>query len=137
MATNTARMLNSNTANIYDRQYAIITGERRRNRVIRLRAALFLTVAIIMFAVSLTYYLVLRADITEASKTIGRQENVLYELKLDNDENYSRITSNIDLEEVRRIAIQELGMKYAEEGQIITYNGDGADYVRQTGKIPD
>ena len=47
------------------------------------------------------------------SKSINKKENVLYELKLDNDENYSRITSNIDLEEVRRVAIQELGMKYA------------------------
>ena len=42
-----------------------------------------------------------------------------------------------DLEEVKRIAIQELGMYYAQEGQIISFNGEGSDYVRQTGDIPD
>ena len=35
------------------------------------------------------------------------------------------------------MAIQELGMQYAREGQIITYNGEDNDYVRQTGDIPD
>ena len=58
-------------------------------------------------------------------------------LKLENDENYSRIDSSINLEEVKRIAIQELGMRYAEEGQIVTFSGEGSDYVRQTGEIPD
>ena len=41
------------------------------------------------------------------------------------------------LEEVKRVAIQELGMRYAEEGQIVTFDGEGSDYVRQTGEIPD
>ncbi|MCQ2499317.1 MAG: cell division protein FtsL [Lachnospiraceae bacterium] len=136
MAGNTARALNHKTESIYDRQYAIITSTRKRNKAIRLRSALFLMTAFCLFAVTLTYYLGLRADITEVSKSINKKENVLYELKLDNDENYSRITSNIDLEEVRRVAIQELGMKYAEEGQIITFNGEGDDYVRQLGEIP-
>ena len=57
-------------------------------------------------------------------------------LKLDNDEEYSRITNNIDLEEVKRVAIQELGMKYAEEGQIVTVTGGGSDYMRQVADIP-
>ena len=58
-------------------------------------------------------------------------------MKLDNDETYSRISSNVNLEEVRRIAIQELGMQYADEGQIIIFDGEDSDYVRQTGEIPD
>ena len=47
-------------------------------------------------------------------------ESELNSLKLSNDEEYSRITSNINLEEVKRIAIGELGMTYAAEGQVIT-----------------
>ena len=44
----------------------------------------------------------------------------------------------MDLEEVKRVAIQELGMKYAEEGQIIVYSDEGAeDYVRQIAQIPE
>ena len=85
----------------------------------------------------LTMYLSLQSDITNSIKNISRQEKVLNDLRLDNDENYSRITSSINLDEVKRIAIQELGMGYAQEGQIITFNGESSDYVRQTGEIPN
>ena len=43
----------------------------------------------------------------------------------------------MDLEEIRRIAIGELGMQYAEEGQIINYSVDGSDYVKQFQDIPE
>lgn len=97
---------------------------------------LFLAAALMAAGVILTGYIGLQADITGSIKHISSLESQLNSLKLQNDENYSRITSNIDLEEVKRIAIQELGMKYAEEGQIITFSGEGSDYVRQVGDIP-
>ena len=50
---------------------------------------------------------------------------------------YTKIMSNVDLDEIKRIAIGELGMKYAKEGQVITYSGEGSDYVRQYGDIPE
>ena len=40
------------------------------------------------------------------------------------------------LEEIKKIAINELGMKYAKEGQVIIYSGEGSDYVRQYKAIP-
>ena len=52
-------------------------------------------------------------------------------IDLANDEEYSRITSNINLEEIKRIAIGELGMTYATEGQVIPYESDSNDYMRQ------
>lgn len=52
-------------------------------------------------------------------------------MKLSNDEAYAQIQSNINLEEIRRIAIEELGMSYAEEGQIILYQGNKKDYMHQ------
>ncbi len=57
-------------------------------------------------------------------------------MRLANDEELVRINSSIDLEEIRRIAIGELGMVYATEGQIINYANEGSDYVRQFGDIP-
>ena len=64
-------------------------------------------------------------------------EKQLNTLTKENDENYNRINGNIDLEEIRRIAIQEYGMRYVEEGQIVTYSDNGGmDYVRQTAEIP-
>ena len=45
--------------------------------------------------------------------------------------------SNIDLEKVREVAIMDLGMVYASEGQIITYVSQMDDYVEQSRVIKD
>ncbi len=97
----------------------------------------FLSMALIATGVILTGYISLQSDITSSIKNISRLESKLNTMKLDNDEEYSRITSSVDLEEVKRVAIQELGMRYAEEGQIITFSGKGSDYMRQVADIPD
>lgn len=97
---------------------------------------LFLCVALIATGIILVNYIGLQSDITSSVKRISRLESELNELKLANDEEYIRVSSNVDLEEIRRIAIQELGMQYAEEGQIVTFSGDSNDYVKQMEDIP-
>lgn len=98
---------------------------------------MFMTVAMLAAGVILTWYLNIRSDIATSINNIAKLESQLNDLRLDNDENYDRINSSVNLEEVRRVAIQELGMCYAAEGQIITINGEGSDYVRQTGQLPE
>lgn len=112
---------------------------RNRDRALYMNIGyvLFLVAAVVTAAFILTGYLTLKADITSSIKNISRMESTLNEMKLSNDENYDRIISNINLEEVKRIAIQELGMSYAKEGQIISFRGESSDYVRQTGEIPE
>jgi len=113
--------------------------QKNRDKALHMNVGyvLFLVAAMMMAGLMLTWYLTLQSDITNSIKNVARLESELNSLKLDNDERYSRINSDINLEEVRRVAIQELGMQYAREGQIITYNGEDNDYVRQTGDIPD
>ena len=41
------------------------------------------------------------------------------------------------IEEIRRIAIEELGMTYAKEGQVVMVSGEGSDYVRQISAMPE
>lgn len=112
---------------------------RNRDRALYMNIGyvLFLVAAIVAAAFILTGYLTLKADITSSIKNISRMESTLNELKLSNDEKYDRIVSGINLDEVKRIAIQELGMGYAKEGQVISFHGEGSDYVRQTGEIPE
>lgn len=97
---------------------------------------LFLCLALFATGVILVNYISLQSDITNSVKQISRLESELNELKLANDEEYIRVTSSIDLEEIRRIAIQELGMQYAQEGQIISFDGESSDYVKQMADIP-
>ena len=91
----------------------------------------FLVAALCACAAILINYIQLQAELTNQTKEISRIESRLNTLRLANDEEYARITSSLDLEEIKRIAIGELGMVYAEEGQIITYSSVSNDYMRQ------
>lgn len=97
---------------------------------------MFLCLALMVTGVILVHYIELQSDITNSVQHISTLEKQLNDLKLANDEEYSRITSSVDLEEIKRIAIQELGMKYAEEGQIISFRSENNDYVKQIADIP-
>lgn len=118
-----------------------ISNSTRKNRekafYMNLPYVMFLASALVIMGIVLSGYIQLQSDITRSVEHISRLESELNELKLSNDEEYSRITSSIDLEEIRRIAIGELGMRYAKEGQVIGYSTDGSDYVRQFSDFPD
>ena len=92
--------------------------------------------ALIAVCVVLMSYIKMQSDITNHITNISKLESQLNEMKLANDETYTKIMSSVDLEEIKRIAVNELGMKYAEEGQVIQYTGEGNDYVRQYSDIP-
>ncbi len=91
----------------------------------------FLLVAFSVAAVVLIGYIRLNADITTLNEEIAKQEKVLNSMRMENAESLSRIESSIDIEEIKRVAIQELGMTYPKEGQIISYAGVTYDYVRK------
>lgn len=91
----------------------------------------FLLGAVCVCAVVLINYLQLQSDITAKVKNISSLESEVNTLQLSNEENYNRIVRNVDLEEIRKIAIGELGMTYAQEGQIITYENAKHDYMRR------
>lgn len=92
---------------------------------------LFLAAAMIAAGLILVNYVQLQAELTNLTKTNATQASVLSSLRLSNDEAYNRVLSSIDLEEVKRIAIGELGMVYAQEGQIYNYTSEGNDYMRK------
>lgn len=92
---------------------------------------LFLAAALCAAAFILVNYIQLRSDLTTLTKTVADKESSLNSLRLSNDEDYNRIMSSIDLEEIKRIAIGELGMTYAKEGQIVEYENEEGDYMRK------
>lgn len=109
---------------------------RERAKHMNAGYVIFLCMALMATGIILVKYIGLQADITNSVKHISTLEKELNDIKLANDEEYSRITSNIDLEEIKRIAIQELGMRYAEEGQIVSFASEDHDYVKQMSDIP-
>ena len=112
-----------------------LSNETRKNRDkashMNLGYVVFLMAALITCAVVLINYVQLQAELTNKIETVATLESRLNNLKLSNDEEYNRITRSVDLEEIKRVAIGELGMTYAQQGQIITYSNAGTDYMRQ------
>lgn len=137
---NTARKLQSVPINRDRRQKDQIRRQqvRRQSKAapMNLGYIFFMMTAMLVVCVVLIGYVELQADITNRINNISKLESQLNDLKLANDEEYTKIMSSVDLEEIKRIAINELGMKYAKEGQVITYSGEGNDYVRQYQEIP-
>lgn len=97
---------------------------------------LFLTVvcaAIMFFAVS---YLQLKSDITGRISEVASLEAEYSQIKEENDAYYSQVTSNVDLNKIKRIAIGRLGMNYPTDAQKKTYTMSSNSYVRQYQDVP-
>ena len=91
-------------------------------------------VAVLFFCI---HYLQLKSEITSSMKTVAALESELSDLKEDNDAYYSQVTSNVDLNTIKKIAIGRLGMKYPSDEQVMTYETEGNSYVRQYQDVPD
>lgn len=115
------------------------TARKNREKAMHMNPAyvLFLAAALLVSGLILINYIHLQSDITNSINHIAALESELNDLRLSNDEEYSRIESSVNLEEIKRIAITELGMTYAAEGQVVEYSSEGSDYVRQVADIPD
>jgi cell division protein FtsL len=82
-------------------------------------------------------YLKLQTQITSAKSEVASLEAQLTQLREDNDEYYSQVSSDINFDNIRNTAIGKLGMKYPKDEQILTYETEGKSYVRQYQDVPD
>jgi len=108
-----------------------IRKNREKARHMSMGYVLFLAAALIAAGLILVNYVQLQAELTNLTRLNASKVSELSNLRLANDEAYNRVLNSIDLEEVKRIAIGELGMVYAQEGQIYNYDNEGNDYMRK------
>lgn len=93
-----------------------------------------ISTAVLFFCVN---FLQLKSEITGKMSDVALLEAELTQLKEDNDAYYSQVTSNVDLTEIKQIAIGRLGMKYPSKNQTMTYQTARSSYVRQYQDVPD
>lgn len=112
----------------------------RRNQANAMRESksyvAFLTMAVLVFGTVAGMYIAVQSDITARMAAITKLESQIADLKADNDEAYKRIRTAVDLEQVRDAAINQMGMSYVKESQIIYYTVGEDDYMTQHGEIP-
>ena len=110
---------------------------QEKSRYMNLPYVLFLTAAMVITGIMLIGYLQTQSNLTVSIKKVAALESQLNDMRLSNDEQLDRINTSLDMEEIKRIAIEELGMTYAKEGQVVTVSGEGSDYVRQLVAMPE
>ncbi len=107
----------------------------RRNRAkasnMNRNFAIFLAALGIIIVFCSINYLKLKTECTSKRTELATLESQLAELKEDNDAYESQVTSSVDLERIRKIAIGRLGMKYPSNQQTETYTTEGGSFVRQ------
>ena len=110
----------------------------RPKRLIHMSAGyvFFLMLSLIVSALVCIWYVRLRSELTASQKEISKLENTYNTLKQANDEEYDRIMASVDLEDIKKRAMTEYGMKYPGEDQVVNISGADDDYVRQYGDIP-
>ncbi len=96
----------------------------------------FLAVAAVVTLFACVKYLQLQSDITSRSKHITSLQQELSAAKEANTTKYNVIMNTMNLEEIRDVAMNEFGMVYASEEQIVTYQSPTGKAVMQYATIP-
>ncbi len=108
-----------------------------RAQAMQNRMALTITmVALIAVCLSCIRYLDLQAEVSGKAEVISELEAKYVDLKTDNDLTEVVIDSSIDYDNILNVAINELGMVYANKDQVIVYNSQEMECVKQLGDIP-
>ncbi len=114
------------------------TTRERQERALQMNLpyVLFLTAAAVITVFVCVNFLQLRAKGTLLQEEVAVLEAELDSAVLENDSEYNRVMNNVDLEHVKDVAVNELGMKKASSKQVVTYELEDGDYVRQYAEIP-
>ena len=112
---------------------------RNRHRAMSIGRGYVIFLAMISLATVLmcVYYLRLKATITSQISMNEKLESQLATLRSENDALYENVNNGVDWNYIRDRAIDELGMKYATEDQIVWYNTDDSSYIRQYVDVPN
>lgn len=120
--------------------------KRRRNAVRRNREralhmsigyVAFLTICVSVIAFSAVAVVQMQSQITQRMKNISALESQITDLRADNDARYKEIVTSVDLNHIKDVAMNELGMRYATEDQIVYYSVVNNNFMDQYSDIPE
>ncbi len=97
---------------------------------------MFLAVMCLLTVFVCVRYLQLKEIITTQTRTNTKLTAELDTLRNENDALLENVTNEIDLNYIRDVAMNELGMKYATEDQIVWYTTEDREYVHQFEDVP-
>lgn len=137
---NAARQLPRETKKeFYVRSRSVREQEKQERRAYQKKIynAVLIVATVVALCFIIWHYINVQAEVTSLMNQKAYLQSQYETLRLDNDLYEDRIYSAVNLQEIERIAVEELGMKLAGEGQIITYSGEIEDYVKQYADMPE
>ena len=107
--------------------------QRNREKAMSMGRGFVIFLAVVSVAVLFccVNYLQLKSEVTGKMKTVATLESELSQLKEENNAYESQVTSDVDLNNIKKIAIGRLGMNYPTDDQKKTYSVPSNSYVRQ------
>ena len=111
--------------------------EQRPVRVrINVPYVLTLLVVTLLFGYLCFSYLKVNASLNASMNRIASLEQQLVKARAENAVMENRLSAQMDLEEVFRIAVEEMGMVYPDENEVVEYTEQMREYVRQHENVP-
>lgn len=119
--------------------------KRRRNAVKRNREralhmskgyVTFLSACVVVVAFAAVSLIQIQSQVTQRMQHIASLESQITDLKADNDARYKEIVTSVDLDYIKDVAINELGMQYATKDQIVYYSVENDNFMDQYSDIP-
>ena len=114
-----------------------------RQQAVPVRVRVNVPYVLMLLAVTLLFgylcfcYLHLQASINASMNRIVNMEEQLADVRAENAVRENRLGAQMDLEEVYRIAVEEMGMVYPDNNEVVEYTEQMREYVRQYEDIPN
>lgn len=117
-----------------------VSYRQRRNRdkaaYMTLPYVLILTATCILVLFMAVNYISVRSSVSVSQKNIKALETKLNTLRVANEDLAQKVDAGMDLQEIYRVATQEMGMVFPETDQLVYYQRAESEYVRQNENIP-
>lgn len=111
---------------------------RNRQRAMEMNRGyvFFLTACVFTVAVMAVMLVSMQSTLTERRKNIENLQGKMVDLRADNDARYKNAVTSLDLNHVKDVAVNKLGMTYPKESQVIYYTVDNSNFMDQYHDIP-
>jgi cell division protein FtsL len=111
---------------------------RNRQRAMEMNRGyvVFLTVCVLITAATAGMFIKVQSQMTNRMRSVANLQSQVIDLQADNDARYKSLTSSVDMNEVKDIAMNKLGMSYPTEDQIVYYSIDNSNFMDQYSDIP-
>lgn len=111
---------------------------RNRQRAMEMNRGyvVFLTGCVLVTALTAVLFVQMQSQMTNHMRSVASLESQVVNLRADNDARYKEITTSVDLNHVKDVAINELGMTYPKEKQVVYYSIENNNFMDQYRDIP-